>query len=128
VTTTHYAITAGVATTEAECDALDRLAHTTGVCLADLVHAVGKQSGDLLTNLGITVRAPAVPQPTPDPEVVRKLERMYGADPVVGSPAAYRTAVAMERRRQGWTRAGAMNEWQGRVLAGIEAETARVSG
>lgn len=100
---------------------------TYGLSLVDdLAEAIERSAGLTLDNLGLQVRAPVVPQPAPDPAVLAKLCRMYGEPPwPTGEPsAAYRTAVAMERRRQGWTREGELAGWRQRALRAIQEQAA----
>jgi hypothetical protein len=87
--------------------------------LDELIEAIADEAGGgLLDNLGITVRVPPAPQPVPPEAIVERLTLMYG-----NRTTAYRTAVAMERRRSGWTREGARLEFQRNLLASIEGST-----
>jgi hypothetical protein len=121
VTALHdYAIRLGVARTPDEVDALEGLAAGMGVAFADLAESLAKNmSANVFEDIGLTVRAPIIPHPVPPPELLARLSAMYGDSPAAQG-AAYRTGEAMERRRQGWTRQGARDEWQRRMLAGIE--------
>jgi hypothetical protein len=124
VTSLHdYAIRLGLVSTPAETDALSDLAVGMGVAFADLAESLAKSMGsDPLEGLGLTVRAPIIPHPVPPPELLARLSAMYGDSPAAQG-AAYRTGEAMERRRQGWTRQGARDEWQRRMLENFQAST-----
>jgi hypothetical protein len=127
-------LAAGVVTTREEFDALASAAWGTDVDVGDLVDAIGRTSLLELDNLGIHVRGPTTPEVDPEPETLRKLERMYGVNGprrnensllLLRAGAARRTAVAMERRRQGWTREAAYAEWRGQLVARVPAEAER---
>jgi hypothetical protein len=75
-------------------------------------------SGFLLDNVGLVVRAPA--QPEPNVAVLVRFERMYGRSPRARA-AAYRAAVAVERRRLGRTRDGDALKYRRRMLAAVES-------
>jgi hypothetical protein len=119
-------LTNGVgATAEAE---VTRLAATMGYTAArDIVNDRLRRGelpdrSALLDHLGLTVRAPIIPRPVPPPELLARLSAMYGDSPAAQG-AAYRTGEAMERRRQGWTRQGARDEWQRRMLENLPPGT-----
>jgi hypothetical protein len=126
-------LAAGVVTTREEFDALAAAAWGTDVDVGDLVDAIGRTSLLELDNLGIHVRGPTTPEVDPEPETLRKLERMYGvhgprrdeSSLLLRTGAARRTAVAMERRRQGWTREAAYAEWRGQLVNRVTAEVER---
>jgi hypothetical protein len=127
------ALAAGVVTTREEFGALASAAWGTHVGVGDLVDAIGRTSLLDLDNLGIHIQGPTTPEVDPEPETLRKLERMYGVSGprrnenslLLRAGAARRTAVAMERRRQGWTREAAYAEWRGRLVARVTAEFER---
>jgi hypothetical protein len=116
----QYDLAAAVASTpQANAPDLAETAARFGVGLDELLTAMNRAETVLLDDIGLTVRAPIIPHPVPPPELLARLSAMYGDSPAAQG-AAYRTGEAMERRRQGWTRQGARDEWQRRMLAGIE--------
>jgi hypothetical protein len=127
------ALAAGVVTTREEFDALAAGASRFGASIDDVCTAIGRQSMLTLDSLGIHVRGPTTPEPDPEAETLHKLERMYGVNGprrnenslLLRVGAARRTAVAMERRRQGWTREAAYAEWRGQLVARVTAELER---
>lgn len=127
MTTMHPAIAAGVAVTEADVAEFDRVVAAAGVDVLDLVTAITRHDKVTLDNLGVHIKAPPIPCPAPAPDVVERLAAMYGFEAgdtsernLLRWDAANRTAVAMERRRQGWTRQGAMEEFMRTTLAAVQ--------
>lgn len=127
MSTFERAVAAGVVATREEFDRLCEAARGSLVDVDDLMQAIGRQSLLELDNLGLHVRGPIIPGPAPDLALVHRLCEMYGEPPwPTGNPsAAYRTAVAMERRRQGWTRERAYAEWREQLVANVTQEMGR---
>jgi hypothetical protein len=127
------ALATGVVTTREEFDRLGECAHQTGASVDEVLLAIGRTSALALDNLGLHIQGPTTPEVDPEPETLRKLERMYGVNGprrnenslLLRTGAARRTAVAMERRRQGWTRELAYAEWRGQLVARVTAEVER---
>jgi hypothetical protein len=119
------ALATGVVTTREEFDRLGECAHQTGASVDEVLLAIGRTSALTLDNLGLHIQGPTMPEPPPDAGVLRRLGRMYGERPGRVDGAAWRTAVAMERRRQGWTREAAYAEWRGQLVARVTAEVER---
>jgi hypothetical protein len=112
----HPAIAYGIVSTDEEADEIDRFAARAGVSASDLIAAIGRKSSADLDSIGVHVRAPPVPQPDPDHDLVARLFRRYGNE-----ETAHRTAVAMERRRQGWTRDGARADFHRQVMEALDS-------